>query len=386
MSNSCPNCLAAIDADAVFCMACGNPVSQMILCPKCRGTLTKDAKFCKFCAFDLSLPAPVATGDLPPISNPQVFAAPPTMAMPVVSAENQAGAPSSPIISIPEQEDKRAFITPSTAAFAVICFFLPWVEYSWGGYGERSFSGADLAGLDGSLWLILLAAAGIVGAFFYFRSQKRLPAGIPVAMGATTFALNFLFYKIQSYGRGVDTPFGNVGFEMLGFSLQIGGFLMAASLLAAWLGCYFLLPAESVPNRKLSSGKASAICYLLFPLPYLLWLIAPLVFIFVEPYKRDKFIRFHAIQVVLLGVGNIAVMILLMVFFGLFDLTKPFYERGRGFMTAALLMVFITTAFYALAGYLAYKSAMNQKIKLMFLGDLAEKWVEKEIPFPKVNN
>ena len=378
MLSTCPNCSASIDVDAVFCMTCGKAVSQTILCPKCRGTLTFEAKFCKYCAFDLSLSEQKTIeqpsfADTPTVAVPQMVIDPPVLSEQSVSETK-------------EQEDKKVFITPSSAGFAIICFFLPWVEYSCGGFGGRSLSGSDLASMDSSLWLVPLIAGAIIGAFFYFRSQKKPLVSIPVTMALVAFALSFLFYKAHVFGRGVNTPFGGIGFEMLGFSLQFGGFLTAISFAAAWLGLFFLLPSAGASSQTLSQNKAAAICYLLFPLPYLTWLIAPLIFIFKEPYKTNKFIRFHAIQAILLGIFHTAVLILITMMFILFDFTKPAYARGANSAAIALLSIFLSTGFVALAGFLAYRSAMNQTVKISFLGDVATNLVDRDIQFPSIKS
>ncbi len=49
--------------------------------------------------------------------------------------------------------DKGSLITSAGAAIVVICLFLPWVQFSCGGY-VRTVSGAQVANSDGSLWVV----------------------------------------------------------------------------------------------------------------------------------------------------------------------------------------------------------------------------------------
>src|SRR5205823_9178535 len=71
--------------------------------------------------------------------------------------------------------DRMRRVSVSAAVFVLICFFLPWVQVSCGGFKD-SASGFDLArGGDRELWLVplLMLALILLG---LLRGWKRTPA------------------------------------------------------------------------------------------------------------------------------------------------------------------------------------------------------------------
>lgn len=57
-------------------------------------------------------------------------------------------------------------------------------------------------------------------------------------------------------------------------------------------------------SAGLQSNLAAALCYL--------WITA-IIFLLLEPYNRDKFVRFHAFQALFLGLASIAGQVILSV-------------------------------------------------------------------------
>lgn len=102
----------------------------------------------------------------------------------------------------------------------------------------------------------------------------------------------------------------------------------------------------------MTDNIASALCYI----PVL----GGLVFLLMEPYSRNKLIRFHAFQALILaGVMFVINMVvtsfihILFAFYGMYSLIQWAY--------------FITSA------YVAYKAYMGEKVVLPVVGPLAEK-------------
>ena len=89
--------------------------------------------------------------------------------------------------------------------------------------------------------------------------------------------------------------------------------------------------------------------------------IIAIVFLLVEPFKNDKFVRFHAFQSIFYWV---AVIVIFMLIGMVFPLSVWFLVYWPLRMLSFILMIF-----------LMYKAYNNEKFKLPFIGDLAEKQV-----------
>lgn len=96
---------------------------------------------------------------------------------------------------------------------------------------------------------------------------------------------------------------------------------------------------------------AGALCYLF-------GLITGIVFLILAPYNQNKFVRFHAFQSIFLNLAWIVLWVVL------------------GMLTHGLI-IFISPLI-VLAGiviwlYMMYTAFNDKKVKLPFIGDLAEK-------------
>jgi len=108
-------------------------------------------------------------------------------------------------------------------------------------------------------------------------------------------------------------------------------------------------PASS---SAMASNIASALCY--FP-------IIAIIFLLIEPYNKDRGVRFHAWQSIFLMIVYIVLRIIIgqlwLVSFGL----------------AALLGMLVGIGELILVLFLAFKAYNNQRIVLPVIGPLAEK-------------
>jgi uncharacterized membrane protein len=87
--------------------------------------------------------------------------------------------------------------------------------------------------------------------------------------------------------------------------------------------------------------------------------IIGIIFLIVEPYKNDKFVRFHALQSIFYWIATILLLTLIGWVFPL-GVWVLVYQPLR--LLSLILMIF-----------LMYKAYNNQKFKLPVIGDLAEK-------------
>jgi uncharacterized membrane protein len=107
---------------------------------------------------------------------------------------------------------------------------------------------------------------------------------------------------------------------------------------------------QAGPSAGLQSNLAGAIAYL--------WITA-IVFLVLEPYSKDKFVRFHSLQSLFLGLASIAGHIVLTLI--------PFV----GWALMPLWSLFILVL--AVVG--AVKAYQNQTWRIPVIGDFAEKQV-----------
>src|SRR5579859_1147220 len=103
-------------------------------------------------------------------------------------------------------------------------------------------------------------------------------------------------------------------------------------------------------------------------LTYVLGLITGIIFLVIEPYNKDKFVRFHAFQSIFLNVAwiviwiafNIVGAILSHISFGLFGLVMLLVDMCLGL------------GFFLLWLFLMFKAYNNEKFKLPIIGNIAE--------------
>lgn len=409
MSNTCPNCSAVVDADAVFCMSCGKSVSPTIHCPKCNGTINADAKFCKYCAFDLSQPIQSTT-----------------------NATSATFDSDSNLQNTPQEETQIApdnpasFISPSGAAIALICFFMPWIDVSCNAFGSKvagkSASGGDLARLDESLWLLPLLAIGIIGAFFVFKTQRKTWQARPFIAICAGLALVFMTYKDVNLGvdykQGWDFTIGSEWNTGVYFQPRFGIFGVVLGFIGALIGCAFMSRKvvnassnqnSSLPNNfqstndSLKSNTAAMLCYIVpLVLPLAIFILDTLFFLRIgavlfiilvipslflvqviflnkKPYRDTVFVRFYAYQSLIFICLNIFVSLLLYLMIGSFrsDYAIKTYVPITEAIFWGLLISYVGLSIFCIL-----KANNNEKFKIPIIGDWAMKLANKNIKYP----
>lgn len=133
--------------------------------------------------------------------------------------------------------------------------------------------------------------------------------------------------------------------------------------------CGIPLGSRTAARRSaLASNVAGA-------LTYALGFITGILFLAVEPYKHDRFVRFHAFQAIFFDVTMIALCLVMMIFWVVWIILA----KSLGFIPFALLGI-VTALFsflisVAMLGYwsfLMYKAYNNEKFMLPVIGKLAE--------------
>jgi uncharacterized membrane protein len=104
-------------------------------------------------------------------------------------------------------------------------------------------------------------------------------------------------------------------------------------------------------------------------LTYILGFITGIIFLVIEPYKNDKFVRFHAFQSIFFNVALIVFWIAYMILSSILT----FVSFGILAMVMGLLGLLILLAVLAYWIFLMYKAYNNELYKIPFIGDLAAK-------------
>lgn len=124
-------------------------------------------------------------------------------------------------------------------------------------------------------------------------------------------------------------------------------------------------PATS-PAGTASSGMtnnvAGCLCYLVG------W-VTGLIFLVIEPYKNDRFVRFHAFQSIFLSIAVFAVWIGVLIL----STILGFITRGLSFFLMGPLMMIIWLGVVVAVVICMIKAYGNQQFKLPIIGDMAAK-------------
>ncbi len=123
-------------------------------------------------------------------------------------------------------------------------------------------------------------------------------------------------------------------------------------------------PAQpAAASAPMANNVAGLLCYIL-------GVVTGVIFLVIEPYKNNKFVRFHAFQSIFFWVVCFAFwMVWSWVIVGLFLTTGGIGMIGF----FGLLFTLIRLAMFAAWIFLMYKAYNNEEFKLPIIGDLAAK-------------
>ena len=121
--------------------------------------------------------------------------------------------------------------------------------------------------------------------------------------------------------------------------------------------------ADAQPGTGLTPNVAGA-------LAYALGFITGIIFLVLEPYKNDRFVRFHAMQSIFYSVACIAFSIAWSIVVGVvLDVSV-----GLALIMFPIRML-ISLGFFLLWLYLMYQAYNNREVRIPLLGALAAKQV-----------
>lgn len=128
---------------------------------------------------------------------------------------------------------------------------------------------------------------------------------------------------------------------------------------------------QSAPNANAatSTGMTNNVAGMLCYIPFGIGLILGIVFLVIEPYNKNRFVRFHAFQTIFLHVGVLALWI---AFFFL-SMILGFITRGLSIFLMGPVMLLVWLGVLVTLILMMVKAYGNQETKLPFIGDMAAK-------------
>lgn len=141
------------------------------------------------------------------------------------------------------------------------------------------------------------------------------------------------------------------------------GSQVAAGTQAADSGPHFVTTSPSVSSSGLTSNIAGA-------LAYVLGLITGIAFLVLEPYRRDHFVRFHAMQSILYCVAAF-------VFSVAWGILARIMISISGWTAVVMtpLGLAISLAFFLFWLFLMYQAYSQREYRIPFIGAIAAKQV-----------
>ena len=102
-------------------------------------------------------------------------------------------------------------------------------------------------------------------------------------------------------------------------------------------------------------------------LTYLAGFITGIIFLVIEPYKNDRFVRFHAFQSIFFSVAYLVIKIAWGIVFG------SLFLAGALWPMLSFSWVVFRLGFFVLWLFLMFKAYNNERFMLPVIGDLAAK-------------
>ena len=121
-------------------------------------------------------------------------------------------------------------------------------------------------------------------------------------------------------------------------------------------------PPVSGQAAGMTDNVAGLLCYIF-------GLVSGVLFLVIEPYNKNKFIRFHAFQSIFFNVAVIALSIVFGIISGIMLAALPWSVWWLWHLVTMALWLGVMVCWI----FLMVKAYQNQRFKLPVIGDLAEK-------------
>jgi uncharacterized membrane protein len=131
-------------------------------------------------------------------------------------------------------------------------------------------------------------------------------------------------------------------------------------MFAKWTGGRSEMDVQSGGGTPQSQVVAAA--------AYLLGLVTGIIFLYLEPYDKDEFVRFHARQSIAFSIAWFVINIVLSVFIAVLPLALGRLLGGlQGLVNLALAIMWI---------FLMYKAYIGERYRIPELADLADSFAK----------
>lgn len=156
----------------------------------------------------------------------------------------------------------------------------------------------------------------------------------------------------------------------MAFCAKCGGQLNEGATFCGSCGTAVGAPAAGAPPAPAaaSSAMSSNVAGLL---AYILGFITGIIFLVIEPYKNDKFVRFHAFQSIFFNVAIIVFWIAYTILSAILGVVS----FGILAVVMAILGLVISLGILIYWIFLMYKAYNNERYMVPFIGGLAAKQV-----------
>ena len=129
----------------------------------------------------------------------------------------------------------------------------------------------------------------------------------------------------------------------------------------AQCGATVNVAANPVPTTGMSENVVAALCYLLT-------VVTGILFLILEPYNRNRNVRFHAFQAIFFGIATVVAWVILITLS-----TILLHIPILGWILSFLLWSALAIGALICWLMLMYKAYNNERFLLPFIGPLAEK-------------
>ena len=131
-----------------------------------------------------------------------------------------------------------SWLSAGGSIIVLICFFLPWVEYSCGN-AHYVQSGSEIGGI---FWVIFSLSLLSLILFFILKSIEKIKIAVPVFIVSSVISLIILISKIANFYSGYDAGngLGKIKPSDIGFSLREGIYGTFIGLVMTFIGAFFL--------------------------------------------------------------------------------------------------------------------------------------------------
>ncbi len=157
----------------------------------------------------------------------------------------------------------------------------------------------------------------------------------------------------------------------MAYCVKCGAALLEGASFCTSCGAQQGAPAAGGPGPAQPTTTSSMTPNVAGALAYVLGFVTGIVFLVIEPYKDDKFVRFHAFQSIFFNVGAIVFWIAWSIISGILG-----YLIGILGVLMWSLGLLIGLGILCLWVFLMYKAYNNERFMLPFIGELAAKQVD----------